>query len=91
MFKNRGVVAWVAQSVKHLTWAQVMISQFVNSSPLSGSVLTAQSLLGILCLPLSAPPPTPHTLSLAKINKHFFKLIYGTKWHPADLYGRMKI
>ena len=35
--------AWVAQSVKHLTSAQVMISQFVSSSPVSGSVLTAQS------------------------------------------------
>ena len=36
--------AWVAQSVKHQTSAQVMISQFVSSSPTSGSVLTAQSL-----------------------------------------------
>ena len=35
---------WVAQSVKHLTSAQVMISQFVGSSPASDSVLTAQSL-----------------------------------------------
>ena len=36
--------AWVAQSVKHLTLAQVMISQLVGSSPMSGPVLTAQSL-----------------------------------------------
>ena len=36
--------AWVAQSVKRLTSAQVMISRFVSSSPASGSVLTAQSL-----------------------------------------------
>ena len=36
--------AWVAQSVKRPTLAQVMISQFVSSSPVSGSVLTAQSL-----------------------------------------------
>ena len=36
-------VAWVAQSVKRLTSAQVMISQFVGLSPLSSSVLTAQS------------------------------------------------
>ena len=36
--------AWVAQSVKRLTSAQVMISQLVSSSPASGSVLTAQSL-----------------------------------------------
>ena len=36
--------AWVAQSGARLTTAQVMISQFVGSSPTSGSVLTAQSL-----------------------------------------------
>ena len=35
---------WVAQSVELLTSAQVMISQFVSSSPASGSVLTAPSL-----------------------------------------------
>ena len=39
---NRG--AWVTQSVKHLTSAQVMILWFVDSSHMSGSVLTAQSL-----------------------------------------------
>ena len=33
--------AWVAQSVKHLTLAQVMILQFMSSSPWSGSMLTA--------------------------------------------------
>ena len=36
--------AWVAQSVKRPTSAQVMISWLVSSSPASGSVLTAQSL-----------------------------------------------
>ena len=36
--------AWVAQSIERPTSAQVMISQFVSSSPASGSVLTAQSL-----------------------------------------------
>ena len=36
--------AWVAQLVKHLTMAQVMISWFVSSSLTSGSVLTARSL-----------------------------------------------
>ena len=35
---------WVAQLVKHPTSAQVRISRFVSSSPVSGSVLTAQSL-----------------------------------------------
>ena len=34
----------MAQSVKHQTLAQVMISQFVGLSPVTGSVLTAQSL-----------------------------------------------
>ena len=36
--------AWVPQSVKRLTLAQVMISRFVSPSPMSGSVLIAQSL-----------------------------------------------
>ena len=48
--------AWVAQSVKHLILAQVMISQLVSSSPMLGFMLSAQTLLRILCLPLSAPP-----------------------------------
>ena len=39
---NRGT--WVAQSVEHPTSAQVMISQFASLSPVSGSVLMAQSL-----------------------------------------------
>ena len=51
----------MAQLVKRPTLAQVMISQFVGSSPVSGSVLTARSLLGILSpslfalLPLALP------------------------------------
>ena len=36
--------AWVAQSVKRPTWAQLMISWLVSSGPASGSVLTARSL-----------------------------------------------
>ena len=36
--------AWVAQSVKRPTLAQVTISQSMGLSPTSGSVLTAQSL-----------------------------------------------
>ena len=40
--KNRGT--WVAQSVKHPTLAQVMISWSVSSSPALGCVPTAQSL-----------------------------------------------
>ena len=64
--------AWVAQLVKHPTSAQVMISQFVGSSPTSGSVLTAQSLdpaLDSVCLSLSAPPPLKLYLSLSLKNK----------------------
>ena len=51
--------AWVAQLVKRLTSPQVMILQFVGSSPASGSVLTAQSLepaSDSVSLSLSAPP-----------------------------------
>ena len=48
--------AWVAQSVKRLTLAQVMISWFMSSSPAWGSLLSAQSRLQILCLLLSVPP-----------------------------------
>ena len=36
--------AWVAQSLKRPTSAQVMITRLVSSSPTSGSVLTEQSL-----------------------------------------------
>ena len=52
--------AWVAQSVKRLIErlmisAEVMISQLVSSSPTLGSVLTAQSLLGIVSVCLHLP------------------------------------
>ena len=67
----------MAQSVKHLTLAQVMISRFVASHPASDSVLTAQSLEPAsgsvshsLSLSLSAPAPLTFCLSpsLSKIN-----------------------
>ena len=35
---------WVAQLVKHLTLAQVMMARLMSLSPVLGSVLTAQSL-----------------------------------------------
>ena len=60
---------WVAQSVKHLTSAQVMISQSVSSSPVSGSVLTAQSLEPVsdsVSPSLSHPPPFMFCLSLSQ-------------------------
>ena len=59
----------MAQLVKRSSSAQIAISQFVSSSPTSGSVLTAWSLLQILCLPLSLPLPA-HAFSLALKNKH---------------------
>ena len=63
----------MAQSVKHLTLAQVTISPFVSLSPALGSVLTAQSLepaSDSVSLPLSLPLPCLFSLSLSKINKH---------------------
>ena len=62
---SKGVAGspWVAQSVKHPTLAQVMISQFVTLSPASG--LRAWRLLGILCLPLFLPLP-PFVICLSK-------------------------
>ena len=65
--------AWVAQSVKRPTSAQVTISRSVSSSPSSGSVLTAQSLepaSDSVSPSLSLPSPV-HALSLSvpKINK----------------------
>ena len=69
--KNKGT--WVAQSVKPLTLAQGMISRFVGSSPLLGSVLTACSEPGTcfrFCVSLSLCPSPVHALSLSvpKIN-----------------------
>ena len=60
----------VAQSVKHLTSAQVMILQFMGSSPTSGSVPTARSpdpASDSASPSLSAPPLL--VLFLSKINK----------------------
>ena len=59
----------MAQSVKLLTVAQVMISRSVASSPASGSVLTAQSLQPALDF---VSPSLCSSLagSLPKINKY---------------------
>ena len=48
--------AWVVQSVKRLTSAQVMISRSMGWSSASGFVLRGWSLLRILSPSLSAPP-----------------------------------
>ena len=65
-----GWLSWL--SVRLLISAQVRISWFMGWSPVSGSVLTVQSPLGILSLPLSLLFPCVHghvhTLSLS-INK----------------------
>ena len=58
----------MSQSVKRLTSVQIMISPSVSSSPVSGSVLTAQSLepaLDSVSPSLSAPPLLMRALSLS--------------------------
>ena len=68
---------WVAQSFKHPTSAQVMVSWFMSSSSASGSRLTAQTLVPAsdsislslsLSLSLCVPPLLRLRLSLSKIN-----------------------
>ena len=70
MIENTGRKdAWVVQSVKHLTSAQVMTSRLRSSSPTSGSVLTAQSLepaSDFVSPSLSAPPLFMLCLSLSQ-------------------------
>ena len=62
---------WVAQSIKRLTLAQVMISQLMSLSPMWGSVLTAQSLKPAsdsVSPSLSLCPFPIHSLSQKHIN-----------------------
>ena len=57
----------MAESFGHQTSVQVVISRFVSSSPMSGSVLTAQSLepaLNSVPSSLSAPPLLMFSLPL---------------------------
>ena len=60
----------MAQSIKELTSAQVMSSQFVGSSPALGSVLTAQSPeLALDSVSLSlCPSPAGVCVSISQIN-----------------------
>ena len=63
---------WVAQLVGCPISAEVVISQFVGSSPASGPVLTDQSLepaSNSVPPSLSAPPPLALCLYLSKMNK----------------------
>ena len=81
----------MAHLVKRLTLAQVIISRFMGSSPVLGSVLTAQSLQPAsdsVCFSLSDPPP--FSLSLSLKNKQTLKKLQtkqdnGTKWLLAIL------
>ena len=50
--------AWVAQLVKHLILAQVMISRFVGPSPTLRSAPTLHGLPGILSSLVLCPSPT---------------------------------
>ena len=63
---------WVAQSVERPTLAQVMISQFMSSSPMSspvsGSVLTAQN-LEPASDSVSLSPPLPRSCSVSVSQK----------------------
>ena len=71
---SQGRGAWVAQAVKHLTLAQVMISRSVSLSPAPGSVLTVQSLKPASdSVPpsLLASSPLALSLSLSKMKKCF--------------------
>ena len=69
-----GVHTWVAQSVKQLTSAQVVISRFVSSSPVWGSVRTARKLEPASdSVSPSLSLPLPYLLSVSvslKNNKH---------------------
>ena len=65
----------MAQSFEHLTSAQVMISQFIGSSPTLGSVLRTQSLVLAsdsvsisLCPFLTSALPLSLSLSLSLSN-----------------------
>ena len=67
-----GLLLGIAQSVTCLTSAQVMISQFMGSSPASGSVPTAESLepaSDSVSPSLSAPPLLMLCLSLSLSRK----------------------
>ena len=67
----------MAQSVEHLTWAQVTISQFVSLNPATGSLVSAQSLDPASdSAPLFLSRPLPCWFSLSKINKHLKKELF---------------
>ena len=63
---GRAAPEWLSRlSIRLLIGAQVMISWFVSLSAMSGSPLTAWSLLAILSLYLSVCPSSTCALSLS--------------------------
>ena len=66
--KNGRAPGWL--SWLSMISAQVMISWFMGSSPALGSVLTVQSLLGVLSLPLSAPPLLAHMVHVVSLSQN---------------------
>ena len=90
--------AWLAQSVKRPTSAQVMISRFVGSSPASGSVLTARRLEPASdSVSPSLSAPSLLMLYVSKINKtlkHFYQLsslwMEKAKAMKKDLFRRVR-
>ena len=82
--------SWVAQSVKHLTSPQVMISHNMGWSPTSGSVLTALSLEP--ALESVSPSPSPSappllTLNLSLFSKKEKKRNIKTKFLKINFFG----
>ena len=70
----------MAQSVKHPTSVQVVISQFMSSSPVSGSVQIAQSLKPASdSVYLSLCPSPAHALSLSHSNINIKKIFLNKK------------
>ena len=70
LFKNKFAGCLVAQLVKLLTGAQVLILRFLSSSPAWGSVLTIESLKPASdSVPLSLCPSPAHSLCLSLKNK----------------------
>ena len=91
VLKRRG--AWVAQSVKHLTLAQVIISHSVSSSPASGSVRTARSLEPASdSVSPSLWPSLVHALSfsVSKINKHWGTWVAQSVKRPTSARSRSR-
>ena len=72
-----GIPGWLSWlNVYLLVSTQVMISQFMGSSPALGSVLAVWSLLGILSFsPLSVPTLLALSLSLSLSKINFKKII----------------